>query len=57
MKVDPLTEDIQHPDSLYKTLNMLVSDPEDVEGRNVHPGKFLRPRQVSKLVNCCDNDF
>ncbi len=44
MAVDPLSDEMQHSDSLYKTLNMLVSGPEDAEhqpGRDLHHGLLI----------------
>eukprot|EP00794_Sanderia_malayensis_P003518 gene3518-4019_t len=44
MTVDPLSDEMQHSDSLYKTLNMLVSGTEDVESQ---PGRELQHEQHS----------
>lgn len=41
VKVDHINDELQHPDSLYKTLNMLVTGTEVVESRNMHRGAYL----------------
>ena len=40
MKIDQFEEEIQHQDSLYKTLNMLVTGTEDADSRLIQRGMF-----------------
>ena len=40
MKIGQFEEEIQHQDSLYKTLNMLVTGTEDADSRLIQRGTF-----------------